>query len=129
MTVITVDPPVVAAVLVEPAQTMDQVFKDLRAQMLDAKTNFERVEVVEAFAKKGHGSVSLTCMELATLAETMTLRTRKKDVLVSLHKYLSDRHNFHALVEEQLTLLFDREDVLRDVARAERKRYLEDLDD
>ena len=128
VTVITVDPPVVAAVVVEPAQTMDQVFKDLRAQMLDAKTNFERVEVVEAFAKKGHSSVSLTCMELATLAETMTLRTRKKDVLVSLHKYLSDRHNFHALVEEQLTLLFDREDVLRDVARAERKRYLEDLD-
>lgn len=122
---------VVVAVTVE-ADLMDARFQTLQASMRAAMTNFERVELAEAFAGKPEhksaarsGSLSLTCSQLAHLAETLTLGARRKDVLIALHPFVSDGTNFPTMVDEQLTLIYEREEVRRAVARAERRAWLD----
>ena len=131
---------IATSVSITTEEAMDHtLLRSLKAEMLAATTNFERVDLVQSFEQKHRNTkfyrvsdipdsgIKLTCAQLATLAETMTLSTRKKEVLVHLHGWITDKHNFHALVEEQLTLLLDREEVLRDVGRAERKNFLSEV--
>ncbi|EOD21294.1 hypothetical protein EMIHUDRAFT_368837 [Emiliania huxleyi CCMP1516] len=104
--------------------------------MRAALTNFERLEAVREFTRGCSPTRTifetgppprLTCEQLGRLAESVTLNSRRKEVLVALHPYLSDRPSFHSLVEAQLILLWDREDARREVAANERRAWLESI--
>ena len=121
-----------AMVVVAVTEPMEAPFAELHDAMRGAMTNFERVELVQAFGQR-YGSLTgarrptLTCAQLGTLAEVVTLSTRRKEVLTGLHPHVRDKGApFHALVEAQLVLGVDREDVLREVARTERRAWIEE---
>lgn len=115
---------------------LDERFETLYSTMRAALTNFERLEAVREFTRGCSPTRTifetgppprLTCEQLGRLAESVTLNSRRKEVLVALHPYLSDRPSFHSLVEAQLILLWDREDARREVAANERRAWLESI--
>lgn len=109
----------------------DRRFLQLRDELHEALTNFERLELVDAFVQRhrpnSESAPSLTCPQLRSITETFTLSTRRKAVLISLHPYLTDKLNFPSLVDDVLMILFDREDVKREVAATQRRAWLEDV--
>ena len=116
-------PVAVGLALVGGGLAMEAAFETLRSQLHAAPTNLERIDLVDAFTRQKPcrlGAPRLSCDHLRVLAELVTLSSRRKHVLVALHPYLSDKENFYGLVEEQLSVVWDREEVRRQAAKAER---------
>ena len=114
---------------------VEDVEMELRREMRAAASDFERAELVHEFARQrdaarssgAHASPRLSSVQLGSLAECITLSTRRSTLLVELAPFVQDPENFHDLVSAHLSSVLEREEVHRTVARAERKAWLREV--
>jgi hypothetical protein len=88
-----------------------------------------RREREATIGQRGHAASwpTLSCVQLGSLASCVTLSSRRKLLLIELHWFVNDKVHFHELVDAQLTSMFEKEDVHREVAKAERQQWLEQV--